>query len=311
MKSNQVAVWVVLMLMQVQAHASCGSAACAINTHWDQGVPQQPGLALDLRYEYIDQDQLREGSKNTSNGAGEALEKRTINRNLIGTLDYTFNENWGVALSAPFVSRDHTHILNDTQETEAWNYSRLGDVRVIGRYQPSVAPLQSLDYGIKFGAKLPTGATDMANADSKKAERSLQPGTGSTDTLLGVYMHQALPGATGGWFMQAMWQHAVTTYDQFTPGDQIAVDLGLNYKLSDKWGALLQLNVLHKDRDTGANAEQDLSGGVYAFLSPGLSYAVGPHSQIYGFIQKPVYQYVNGVQLTADMTAVVGLRHRF
>jgi len=311
MKLSRVAVWGVLMLMQAQAYASCGSAACAINTNWDHGAPQQPGLALDLRYEYIDQDQLREGSKNTSNGAGEALEKRTVNRNLIGTLEYTFNENWGVALSAPFVSRDHTHILNDTQESESWNYSKLGDVRVIGSYQPSAAPFQSLNYGFKFGAKLPTGVTDIANADSKKAERALQPGTGSTDTLLGVYMHQALPGSSGGWFMQAMWQHAVTTYDQFTPGDQIAVDLGLNYSLSEKWGGLLQLNVLHRDRDTGANAEQDLSGGVVAFLSPGLSYALGPHSQIYGFIQKPVYQYVNGVQLTADMTAVVGLRHHF
>jgi len=310
MQWSQGAAWAVLMLMQAQAYASCGSAACAINTQWDQGS-QQPGLALDLRYEYINQDQLREGSNSTSNGAGEALEKRTVNHNLIGTLDYAFNENWGVALSAPFVSRDHTHILNDTLENESWNYSRLGDIRVIGRFQPSPEPFRNLGYGIKFGAKLPTGVTDMTNADNKKAERSLQPGTGSTDIVLGAYMHQALPDASGGWFMQAMWQHAVATFDQFTPGDQVAVDLGLNYRLSDKWGALLQLNALHRERDTGANAEQNLSGGLSVFLSPGLSYAIGPNSQIYGFVQKPVYQYVNGVQLTADMTAVVGLRHHF
>lgn len=111
--------------------------------------------------------------------------------------------------------------------------------------------------------------------------------------------------------MQAMLQHAVTTIDRFTPGDQIGIDLGLNYRLSDKWGALLQLNALHKKSDTGANAEPDLSGGLTVFLSPGLSYALGLNSQIYGFIQKPVYQYVNGVQLTADMTAAVGLRQHF
>lgn len=304
------ATWVVLILMQAQAYASCGSAACTINTQWDQGK-QQPGLMLDLRYEYIDQDQLREGLNKTSNGAGEALEKRTINRNLIGTLDYTFNENWGVAFSVPYVNRDHMHMLNDTLEYESWNYSKMGDVRVIGRYQPTAEPFQNLDYGIKFGTKLPTGATDITNADNKMAERALQPGTGSTDIVLGAYIHQTLPDSSGGWFMQAMLQHAVTTIDRFTPGDQIGIDLGLNYRLSDKWGALLQLNALHKESDMGANAEPDLSGGLSVFLSPGLSYAIGLNSQIYGFIQKPVYQYVNGVQLTADMTAAVGLRQHF
>jgi hypothetical protein len=33
--------------------------------------------------------------------------------------------------------------------------------------------------------------------------------------------------------------------------------------------------------------------------------------QIYAFFQKPVYQYVNGVQLTADKAFVLGLSNRF
>ena len=35
-------------------------------------------------------------------------------------------------------------------------------------------------------------------------------------------------------------------------------------------------------------------------ISPGLSYAATETLQVYGFLQKPVYQHVNGVQLTAD-----------
>ncbi|TCV85160.1 transporter [Sulfurirhabdus autotrophica] len=298
------------VLVHTLAHASCGSAACAINTQWEQGI-QPPGIAVDLRYEYIKQDQLREGASKTLKGAGEALEKQTTNRNLVTTLDYMLDANWSFALSAPIVSRDHTHVLNDTQETESWNFSKLGDVLVTGRYQPSVEAFQNFRYGFKFGVKLPTGSTDIVNSEGAKAERALQPGTGSTDALLGAFVHQALPNTSGGWFVQAVWQHAITTYDNFTPGDRIAIDLGLNYPLSEKWGVLLQLNALHKNRDAGTNAEPDLSGGTYVFVSPGLSYALGPHSQVYGFIQKPVYQYVNGVQLTADLTAVIGVRHHF
>lgn len=300
-----------LLLIPAQAYASCGSASCTLNTQWEQGATQQPGLVLDMRYEYINQNQLRDGAKTTATGAGDALEQHTVNRSLIGTLEYIFDENWSVALSAPLVNREHTHIVYDTAAIESWNYSRLGDVRMVGRYQPSPQPFQHLNYGFKFGAKLPTGATDVTNAENTRAERSLQPGTGSTDIVLGAYLHQALLTVPGAWFTQATWQHAVKSFDRFTPGDQVAVDVGMSYRLTEKWGTVLQLNALHKARDSGANAEQDLSGGLSVFLSPGLSYTLGPSSQIYGFVQKPLYQYVNGVQLTAEMTAVVGLRHHF
>lgn len=303
----QSATLAIFLTAQLPAFANCGSASCSINTQWDHGLQQQSGMTLDLRYEYINQNQLRTGSSDTSTGAGEALENRTLNRNVIGTLGYTFNQNWGVTISAPFVNRDHTHTLNDTLAQESWNYAKFGDIRITGNYQPTAAPFQNINYGFKFGAKLPTGSTDFANPDNKKAERTLQPGTGSTDTLLGAY----LLNTSGSWFVQALWQHAVSSYDGFTPGDQITLDLGTNIKLSDKWNALLQLNTLHKDRDTGNNAEQDLSGGVSVFLSPGISYAIGNNSQIYGYIQKPVYQYVNGVQLTTDITTSIGLRHHF
>ncbi len=43
------------------------------------------------------------------------------------------------------------------------------------------------------------------------------------------------------------------------------------------------------------------------FLSPGASWALTPRISVYGFVQKPIYQYVNGVQLTADWSAVAGI----
>jgi len=44
----------------LDAGASCGTAFCMVNTNWNvQGVWTEPGLRLDLRFEYIDQDQPR------------------------------------------------------------------------------------------------------------------------------------------------------------------------------------------------------------------------------------------------------------
>jgi hypothetical protein len=43
------------------------------------------------------------------------------------------------------------------------------------------------------------------------------------------------------------------------------------------------------------------------FLSPDASYALTTYVQLYGFVQLPLYQYVNGTQLTADWSAVAGI----
>ena len=74
---------------------------------------------------------------------------------------------------------------------------------------------------------------------------------------------------------------------------------------------MVQLNALIKGRDSGLQAEQEGSCGKFLFASPGVSYAVTKSLQIYGFVQKPIYQYVNGVQLTADWSAVVGVSARY
>jgi len=66
-----------------------------------------------------------------------------------------------------------------------------------------------------------------------------------------------------------------------------------------------------RGKDSGINAEPEDSGGRSLFISPGVSIAVTQDVRVYGFLQAPLYQYVNGVQLTADKAAVVGISARF
>ena len=178
------------------AHASCGAAFCMVNTNWDmQGVAVEPGLRLDFRFEYIKQDQPMSGSHKIAVGEipRDHDEVKTINRNYVGTLDYTINERWGVSVSVPYTDRSHLHFDNDsgTPTPETWNFARFGDVRVMGRYQmrSESAEAQQLNfYGVNFGLKLPTGEKNVKNADGERAERTLQPGTGTTDLILGAVL---------------------------------------------------------------------------------------------------------------------------
>ncbi len=266
--------------LAAEAGASCGTAFCMVNTNWNvQGVWTEPGLRLDLRFEYIDQDQPRAGSKRV--GVGEIPqhhdEIRTINRNWLATLDYTFNEAWGVSATLPVIDRDHR------------------DVRVLGRRQwrAESAEAQRLDFfGATFGLKLPTGRDDVRNPQGLLAERTLQPGTGTTDLLVGGYFHRVLSSGSS-WFADVLIQAPFDEHENFKPGVRSS------------------LNLLHRDRDSGSEAEPDNSGGRFVYASPGLSYVLLEKLQAYAFLQLPLYQLVNGVQLTADWAFVTGLSVRF
>jgi hypothetical protein len=74
---------------------------------------------------------------------------------------------------------------------------------------------------------------------------------------------------------------------------------------------MLQANYHVKGRDSGANAEPDDSGQRAVYLSPGVSWNVSRDAQLYAFVQAPVYQSVNGVQLTAAWSALAGVSFRF
>jgi hypothetical protein len=297
--------------------ASCGAAFCVLNTSWaTQGVASEPGTArVDMRYEYVDQKHLRIGSHPISQAddTSDTTELRTINRNLVTALDYTFSKNWAVSASVPVVNRAHSHIDDPAGAAtfEAWNFTRTGDIRVLGLYRFDNEKNPVVNYGLTFGLKLPTGDYRVTNADGAAAERSLQPGTGSTDAVAGAYY--SAPGfhMDSSWFAQFLVQQAVSTKDEFKPGDQYQLNVGYRYSFSDSLQGLLQVNFLIKGRDSGANGEPDLSGSKSVFLSPGLSYSVTRDFQIYGFVQLPIYRYVNGIQLSADWAVIGGATLRF
>lgn len=297
--------------------ASCGSAFCTINTNWGiQGQWTDPGLRVDLRYEYIDQDQPMNGKDKVAVGQIPMHhdEVQTVNRNWIATFDYAFASGWGISAIVPVVDRQHQHIHNHQggQIPESWDFTDLGDVKLLARFQaPPRGDDSPTSWGMIFGLKLPTGLFDVTNAQGVQAERSLQPGSGTTDLVFGFYLQGSLPLKDSSWFAQAMYQEALNMRDEFRPGDRFSADFGVRYDLTPALALMLQVNALVKARDAGNEAEPDDSGGKFVFVSPGISYSVTRSLQIYGFVQLPVYQYVNGVQLVANRAFAAGISGRF
>ncbi len=163
--------------------------------------------------------------------------------------------------------------------------------------------------GILFGVKLPTGIHSKENDAGEAAERGLQPGSGTTDLILGGF-HRWLIGDNDA-FAQARWQHALQAHARFLPGDRISLDLGYRHGVTRRLAALMQLNVVHRGHDSGENAEAAESGGDALYLAPGVSYEVSRSARVYGLLQLPLWQRVNGVQITADRALTIGVTTKF
>ena len=306
-------------LLPSLTHAACGSAFCAVNTDWNvQGIYVEPGARAELRYEYLKQDQPRAGSQKVQPGQipMDHDEVSTLNQALFATFDYNFASGWGVSAIVPVIDRRHEHIHNDPGGAmpEEWDFTGLGDIRIAGRYQFAVGaadPARPQTVGLLFGLKLPTGDTDLTNDDGEEAERSLQPGTGTTDPFLGAYYQIQFPASGISLFAQGAYAFPLNSHDDYKPGERFTVDLGLRYEFTEHLALLLQLNAQWRGRDSGAQNEPDDSGGKFVFISPGLSVMVTRNVQLFALAQLPIYQYVNGVQLTANWGATGGIGVRF
>ncbi len=292
--------------------ASCGGSFCSVNTQWEtQGAWTGSGLRIKLDYASINQSQLRHGTRKVAPQgiAGTTDELGTRNHTVNAAFDYSLNPDWAISLQVPFIQRDHDHVVNDVPPVyAAWKISGLGDMRLLARRQWPLTPTSSA--GIRFGVKAPTGKIDATNAEGVLAERSLQTGSGTTDAIVGAYYYRQLEGNATTAFAQTLWQRPVTQRNGYEPGQLVSADIGLRYAVTLDTSVLLQTNLLWKDRDQGVNAEPEESGGRYVYLSPGINHALTPRLQVYSFVQLPLYQYVNGTQLTAGKSIMVGLSWR-
>ena len=137
------------------------------------------------------------------------------------------------------------------------------------------------------------------------AERALQPCTGTTDLIVGGAWRHTM-SLTDALFGQASWTGALAAHRDFKPGQRLEAAVGWTHAWSPSVGTVLQLNARRRGRDSGAEAEPDLSGSTTLDLSPGVTLAVGHGATLYAYLQLPVHQDVNGLQLVPRRALALG-----
>ncbi len=296
---------------------ACSSCGCTLNSDWaSQGFRSSEGLSVDLRFDYFNQNELRTGTGRVDRGAiafptDQEIQQTTINRNTTITLDYGINADWGVTVQLPYLNRYHTTIAEGDTDISTSRSSSIGDVRVVGRYQ-GFSPEHN--WGLLFGLKLPTGSTGVnfsaGPQSGQPLDRGLQPGTGSTDVLLGVYTFGPI-NQSFDYFAQALLQVPVTSKDEFKPGVGANLTAGVRYATDGPLVPHLQVNVRTERKESGANADIPNSGATLAYLSPGVTWSINEKLKAFGFVQVPVYQRVTGYQIEPKYSVSAGLHYSY
>lgn len=326
------------MSSATQAYA-CAACGCTLSTNWaSQGVNTTPGFTADLSYSYVNQNTLVYGSGkassaqiNTLFAAGQEIETSTLTQTITATLNYN-SDTWGATFQVPYLSRTHgtdgVYGQPASNTTLGSGYttssdSGIGDIRIIGRYT-GFSPARTS--GLIAGVKLPTGSTGASFTGGASAGFALDPGlqlgTGSTDIILGAYTSGLI--SKYGWFVQGTAQRAIKTANDmlgnpYRPGDTYSLNTGIRYAgFGAKVSPMLQLNIVRRQADTGLDIPNDalnptvpVSGGTLAYLAPGVTVRVGGGTSVYGFIQLPVYQNVNSLQLVPQYTLTFGVHQTF
>lgn len=296
---------------------ACSSCGCTLNSDWaSQGFKNNGGFSVDLRHDFFNQNDLRRGTGRVDRAAialpaDEEVQQKTINRNTTLTLDYGIDPDWGVSLLVPWLNRFHTTVVEGDTGISQSRSSSIGDVRVLGRYQ-GFSPEH--DWGVQFGLKLPTGKTSVdfngGPQSGEALDRGLQPGTGSTDLLLGVYRFGPI-SQDFDYFAQALLQVPLTSKDRFKPGAGINITAGVRYVNDSRITPHLQINARSERKESGANADVPNSGATLVYLSPGATVTLTDQLKAYAFFQVPIYQRVTGLQLEPKYSVSVGLHYAY
>lgn len=333
--------WLALLSSDAKACATCG---CTLSTDAAAGYSAESGWRVNLDYNYIDQTQLRTGTDAISEpdvarindaGGSQETERRTTNRYATLGLSYTPTADWNFRLTIPYIDRTHSTFgeadnpLTQSQVSGS-SLTGLGDIRLAVGYQGLLA---THNLGIQIGVKLPTGdygggptanntivGRNPTNFSSGPAagfpvDTSLQPGTGSTDILLGAYYYQPISQDFDG-FINGQFQSAVAEkLDQpgadYRPGNSTTVSIGIRYEADPMLVPQLQVNFIRKSKDQGYLADVGDTAGMVAYLSPGVTAHVLGNLYAYGFVQLPMWSNLSGYQLFPRWTATLGLSYAF
>lgn len=297
------------MIPSLALACACGCGIFDVGT--GTMMPTAEGGTVWLQYDYMNQNHNWAGTGPSASYNNP--DKQIMTNFFTAGTEYMFNRSWGIEAEIPYWDRTFKTETDmpSMGDIQTFNHDNIGDVRVKGVY---TGFFDDMSTGITFGLKLATGDFTYPNFD-----RDTSIGTGSTDLLLGAF-HQGDLAGPFNWFVNGQIDVPFITQQNYRPGDEFDAAVGSYYNGFDfgkagKLSPLLQLLVSVREHDVGMNASQPINGVEQSgyqrlLISPGAEYDIN-NIKLYGDIEVPVFQNMNGNQLVAPFALKLIVGYNF
>jgi hypothetical protein len=246
---------------------------------------------------------------------GNNADKQIKTEFLTAGAQYMFSRSWGAMVTVPYTIRTFRTAPNYPDQTQInqYEHANFGDVRIWGMY---TGLLEDMSLGLLGGFKLATGDHTYEDFD-----RDTSIGTGSTDLLLGAYKIGTFPTHIGNvnltflgrpfqWYAQGQFEYPFTSTGNYEPGKETDDAVGIFYNFGEFGRVYKELPAIKevapfltllgsvRAHDKGSEAAPSNSGYDRLLIAPGGEIRLGI-LRFYADIELPIYQHVNGQQLTA------------
>ncbi len=289
---------------------TCCTAGAPVSSFYGIQAGVEKTWAVNLAYEFksinllIDQNDRLVNDPRTRSG-----------QSLSAKVDYILNRKWSFSAILPFVQQ--------TRKTVSANESSLGlgDLLFISQY----TILNKNDFSLKFsaGLKVPTGKRNHRSDSFIFLSPDMQSGSGSFDWIARIHLikeHFLLPFLTSTFEVSYRDNGINPTFGKtsnfngrrFGFGDEWVSMVSFNYQWITGQGIFIPDLSLRYRRST-RNIEQNVgapnSGGSWWSLPFGISFQPDQIKSIRVYAELPLFQDLNGLQITTNFTAGLQIRY--
>lgn len=231
------------------------------------------------------------------------------------TAAYGLKYNWTLGASLPFVQRELEETVDGARRKQV--SSGVGDLTLFTFYKfYQRDKFQYSEQAAIFGAlKLPTGRVNDRDSQGKLLAPKLQPGTGSTDFILGpIFTHRV--SLRFAWHGNLFYRINTEGTQDFRFGNKLIHNLAAEYRfiIRPETSLILELNGAYTGKSEKDGNRRAGTGGYLLFLTPGIQGTVPYTERVLSWefaAQIPVVENLRGDQLSPGIRFIFGLRSLF
>ncbi|MCK4749125.1 MAG: hypothetical protein KAT15_18860, partial [Bacteroidales bacterium] len=267
---------------------------------------------FSFSYDYNRMTTLMEGNREIVNDS----RKRFTHSFLLETA-WSITDNVSLSGLFTWVSQTRTVVFLGNQNTDQLH--GIGDAIILLTWKLIGDPSRRWELLAGIGPKIPLGKSDMRSSSGYRYNADLQPGSGAWDGVgWGLLSRSGLYRPTSNLSLRFIYRYTGTNnnylgHSSYRFGNELQLIAGISDQLI-LGSQILDPSILLRFRMAGEDKTGgDIlpnTGGRWLYLIPGLVYHPGPriHVRLAGEI--PIYNYLEGIQLTSDFRITTGIYFR-